>query len=207
MHSRKVSLPSAHADTNMTQDRNLLVDFMCNAIRSPTACQLTQERLTNGEIEDKNTNEDLFWEEDLLVVHARIGYHLLGGGNSTQVKGFVQRRQAAVRLRDRMRSLDVNMINLPQRCLTTAQEQVVWERTWQSELLLRPALHVEGIHRDQSISTREFEESIQSAFQQDRSMFCHVDVAETLRNETWRQLLFPSCWYLTNSTCDGTTIM
>lgn len=190
MHgSTGAAVSSPGANMPSSTGRDLIVDFMCQSIRSRTACQLTKQRQANDPIGSKNTNQDLPWEEDLLITHAQSDYQLLGG--TEKAERFVGRHDATILLRERLHSLNLTMKDLPQLDLTAQQEKVVWRRTWDTELLLWPALHG-GLEPNKT----ELWETTKFAFEEDRRRFSHVDAIATLRNETWRSLLFPPCLYL-----------
>ena len=184
-------------------NNNVLERFMCQAVNSPTACQLTKVRKHQNQIQDQNTNEHFQFDLDLLVVHAYHDYNLLGGApadKKQKKQKFVTRHVATKVLQNRLQALQMTVQDdLPRLCLTAEQQDLVWQRTWYTEQLLWQALHRHD--DDRPADGGPDKATVQRQFQADAARFCHVHAVATLQNETLRNLLFPPCLYWKENPC------
>ena len=208
MHSQD-DLPTTVNDDDSVDNGNgdnnndsFLERFMCQGVNSPTACQLTKARQAKNQIRDRNKNMRFHFDLDLLVVHAYHDYGLLGGKEKKERKAkskFVQRHNATEILGKRLEALQMTIQHdLPRLCLTPKHEEIVWQRTWQTEQMLWSALHrqderVAAVGPDQEVVRRQF--------LADKARFCHVDPNATLQNATLRSLLFQPCLYWKDNPC------
>ena len=180
--------------------KDVLEKFMCNAVASPKACDLTRRLNSQSVIENLNTNEEFLFDEDLLVVHAYHQYGLLGGRASyskseyNNTQRFVRRHEARVILHTHMQEKRITMADLPQICLNKNELEVVWQRTWQTELMMARAMR----------RPSPDEMLLRQLFAVDQQRFCHVDAKRTMANDMWRKLLFPNCLYLLYRPCNIT---
>ena len=156
---------------SMPPGNALKEEFFCRALQNeaPKTCSaVVAENKKSPEESNHNPSSHFLFEEDRLILRAKADEKDL-------LPEQLSRYGATLSLQSRLEELNLTVRDMPQICLNASQEESLWNYTLRAEEEIAPI--------------KQPKDELQRSFAASRMKFCGIDVNETLKGKTWRDIL------------------